>query len=47
MKLGDADGYLLYYVTADLAMNATPPDGPYAYGRLAVLGNGDVSFPPP
>jgi hypothetical protein len=42
-QIDDTDGYLMYYVEADPAMNATPPDGPYTIGRLAVLGNGSYS----
>jgi len=37
------DAYLLYYVEADPAMDAVGPDGPFAIGRLGVLGNGDHS----
>jgi hypothetical protein len=43
LQLADRTGYLMYYVEADLAPEATGPDGPFEIRRLGVLGNGSYS----
>ena len=43
VQLGGDDAYLMYYVEAEPAMDATGVDGPFVIGRLGVLGNGAYS----